>query len=159
MAQPGAKTKSLTTDRIEKEILLRAPRGRVWRALTDVREFNAWFGIELDRPFAVGQTTAGRLRIKGYEHITIDLAVVEMTPEHAFSYRWHPYPMDPKVDYALEPTTLCEFRLEDAPGGTRLTIVESGFDQIPASRRAEAYRMNEGGWPEQLENIARHVAQ
>ena len=158
MTRANTKTKTVGTDRIEKELLLRAPRTRVWRALTDAREFDAWFGIKLDGPFVVGKTTRGKLDIEPYKHATLELTVVELVPESRFSYRWHPFPMDPKIDYASESTTLCEFRLEDAPGGTRLSIVESGFDAIPASRRDEAYRMHEGGWAEQLENIARHVA-
>ena len=147
-----------STDRIEKHIHLRAPRARVWRALTDAAEFNAWFGVKLEGVFAVGARLAGALTIRGYEHISIDVIVTELQPTHLFSYRWHPYPMDLKIDYTREPTTLVEFRLEDAEGGTALTVVESGFDQLPLSRRAEAFRMNSGGWPQQLENIARHVS-
>jgi len=146
-----------TTDRIEKRFEVRARRSRVWRAIADAGEFGTWFGMKLDRPFAPGATVLGRLTIPGYEHITLEILVEKVEPEGYFSYRWHPYPMDPAIDYAAEPTTLVEFRLADAAGGTRLTVVESGFDKIPAGRRAEAYRMNEGGWAEQTENIRRHV--
>jgi len=147
-----------TSDRIEKKILLRAPRSRVWRALTDADEFGAWFRVKLEGRFAVGQRVKGRITHPGYEHVTMEVTVERMDAERCFSFRWHPYAVDPKVDYSTEPTTLVEFRLEDAPDGTMLTVVESGFDRIPAERRAEAYRMNTGGWVAQLESIQRHVA-
>ncbi len=147
-----------STDRIEKRILLRAPRSRVWRALTDAREFGAWFRVALEGPFAEGTTVRGRITYPGYEHVTMEMLIERMDPERLFSYRWHPYAVSPNVDYSTEPTTLVEFRLEEAAGGTLLTIVESGFDRLPSERRAEAFRMNDRGWAEQTENIARHVA-
>ena len=146
-----------STDRIEKEIVLKAPRSRVWRALSNAAEFGAWFGCKLDGAFTAGATIRGRVTHKGYEHAMMELFVDRIEPERYFSYRWHPFALDPKVDYSAEPTTLVELRLEDAPGGTLLTVVESGFDRIPASRRDEAFRMNEGGWAEQVGNIERHV--
>jgi uncharacterized protein YndB with AHSA1/START domain len=146
------------SDRIEKQILLRAPRTRVWRALTDAGEFGAWFGVTLRGKFAAGQRVSGRIITPGYEHLTMEVTIERMEAERLFSFRWHPYAVDPTVDYATEPTTLVEFRLEAVPGGTLLTLVESGFDHIPAGRRAEAFRMNAGGWASQLENIQRHVA-
>jgi uncharacterized protein YndB with AHSA1/START domain len=146
-----------TTDRIEKTTLLRAPRTRVWRALTDAKEFGAWFRIEFDGAFAVGKSVTGRVTHPGYEHVTLEILVERIDPERLFSYRWHPYAVDPKVDYSKEPTTLVEFRLEDAPDGTLLTVVESGFEGIPPGRRDEAFRMNTAGWAGQLENIRRHV--
>lgn len=146
-----------TTDRIEKKITLRAPRARVWRALTDYKEFGTWFRVKLERPFAVGADVRGNITYPGYEHVTMEVTVERMDAEKLFSFRWHPYAIDPKVDYASEPTTLVEFRLEAVPEGTLLTVVESGFDRIPSGRRAEAYRMNSGGWEEQVKNIARHV--
>ena len=146
-----------STDRIEKRVTLRAPRSRVWRALTKAEEFGAWFGVKLDGPIAEGAAVRGRITIKGYEEAMFEMLVERVRPERAFSYRWHPYAVDPKVDYTSEPTTLVEFQLEDADGGTLLTIVESGFDRLPASRRAEAFRMNEGGWTGQLKNIERYV--
>ena len=146
------------TDRIEKEIVLRAPRSRVWRALTDAGEFGAWFGVKLLGRFAAGEHIEGKITHPGYEHLTMQLTVERMDAERLFSFRWHPYAVDPKVDYSAEPATLVEFRLEDAPGGTRLTLVESGFDQIPAARRAEAFRMNDQGWSAQMQNIQRHVS-
>src|SRR5262249_50701406 len=106
-----------------------------------------------------GATVRGTITYPGYEHLTMEVTVERIDPERLFSYRWHPYAVDPGVDYSAEPTTLVEFRLEEAEGGTRLTGVESGFDRIPAGRRAEAFRMNEGGWSEQLLNVQRHVAE
>jgi uncharacterized protein YndB with AHSA1/START domain len=146
-----------STDRIEKEITLRAPRGRVWRALTDSREFNAWFGVKLDGAFAVGKTVRGQITIPGYTHVTMEVLVERLEPEQRFAYRWHPYAVDPKVDYSGEEMTLVEFKLEEVPGGTRLSVVESGFDRLPAHRRDEAFRMNEPGWQAQLENVRKHV--
>jgi len=147
-----------STDRIEKKILLRAPRSRVWRALTDAREFGAWFRVALEGSFAEGATVRGRITHPGYEHLTMEMRIERMDPERLFSYRWHPYAVRPDVDYAAEPTTLVEFHLEDATGGTLLTVVESGFDRLPSGRRAEAFRMNDGGWSEQMGNIERHVS-
>jgi uncharacterized protein YndB with AHSA1/START domain len=145
------------SNQIEKQVLIRAPRSRVWRALTDAEEFGTWFGVKLAGPFELGRTVKGRITHPGYEHLVMEVLVERMEPEHVFAYRWHPYAVDPDVDYSGEPTTLVEFRLEDAPGGTRLTLVESGFDQVPANRRAEAFRMNDEGWRAQVENIRRHV--
>jgi len=146
------------TDRIEKQVFLRAPKSRVWRALTDPEEFGEWFKVKLDGPFLPGKPVAGRITYPGFEHLIMNVLVERMEPETLFSFRWHPYAMGPEADYAAEPTTLVEFRIEDAQGGTLLKLVESGFDQIPAARRAEAYRMNSGGWAEQMGNIQRHVA-
>ena len=146
-----------STDRIEKQVLLRAPRARVWRALTDAGQFGTWFGVKMETGFAVGQRAMGKITHPGYEHLPFEVTVERMEAEHLFAYRWHPYAIDPGVDYSKEPTTQVEFRLEEVEGGTLLTIVESGFDRIPAARRAEAFRMNEGGWTAQMENIQRHV--
>jgi uncharacterized protein YndB with AHSA1/START domain len=146
-----------STDRIEKRVTLRAPRSRVWRALTKAEEFGAWFGVKLEHDFAEGAAVRGRITIKGYENALFEMFVERIQPEQLFSYRWHPYAVDPKHDYSSEPTTLVEFRLAEADGGTLLTIVESGFDRLPPSRRAEAFRMNEGGWTGQIKNIERYV--
>lgn len=146
-----------STDRIEKHMVLRAPRARVWRALTIAEQFGAWFRVKLEGEFAAGETIRGRLVIPGYEHVTLEMLVERIEPEHYFSYRWHPYAVDPKADYSAEPTTLVEFRLEEHAGGTALTIIESGFDRIPLSRRAEAFRMNDQGWASQSEKLARYV--
>jgi uncharacterized protein YndB with AHSA1/START domain len=148
---------STSTDRIEKHMVLRAPRARVWRALTIAEQFGAWFGMRLDGEFVPGQTIRGKLTIPGYDHLTLDMLVERIEPERYFSYRWHPYAVDPKTDYSAEPTTLVEFHLEEQVGETALTIIESGFDRIPVSRRAEAFRMNDKGWASQSEKLARYV--
>lgn len=149
---------TVVTDRIEKRVVLRAPRSRVWRALTDASEFGSWFGVTLQAPFTECATVRGQITHPGYEHLTMELIVERLEPERYFAYRWHPYAIDPKIDYSQEPATLVEFRLEDAGSGTTLTIVESGFDRIPLARRAEAFKMNEGGWTQQVRNIERHVS-
>jgi uncharacterized protein YndB with AHSA1/START domain len=147
----------MSTDRIEKTITLRAPRERVWRAIANAEEFGAWFGMQLAGAFTPGARVTGRLTYPDYAHLTIELAVEQVNPEDLFSYRWHPYAMEPSVDYSLEPTTLVEFQLAEVPGGTHLTVVESGFDRIPLARRAEAFRMNDEGWTEQMTNLERYV--
>ncbi len=147
-----------STDRIEKRVSLDAPRSRVWRALTDVRQFNTWFGVQLATPFAPGAEVSGHLAFRNLEHVTLTIWIEAMEPERFFSFRWHPYAIEPGVDYADEPTTLVSFTLEDAAGGTRLTIVESGFDAIPESRRAKAFSMNSKGWDGQAENLRKFVA-
>ena len=144
-------------DRIEKSIELEAPVSRVWRALTDYREFGEWFRVKLEGPFVPGQVSRGRITYPGFEHVTMQVTVQKMEHERLFSYTWHPYAIDPKVDYSHEPPTLVEFALEKIPSGTRLTVTESGFDKIPANRRAEAFRKNESGWAAQIQNIERHV--
>ncbi len=146
------------TDHIEKKILLRAPRSRVWRALTNAEEFGAWFGTKMNDGFVAGQRATGRITHAGYEHMEFEVDIERMEAEALFSFRWHPYAVEPAVDYSSEPTTLVEFRLEEAPEGTLLTVVESGFDRIPAGRRDEAFRMNTHGWTAQVENIQRHVS-
>lgn len=147
------------TDRIDKSIDIKAPASRVWTALTDHREFGTWFGVRMDGPFVPGRTAGGQITIAGFEHVRFEVEVQKMEPERLFSFTWHPYAVDPEHDYSDETPTLVEFTLEAIPGGTRLRVVESGFDKIPAGRRAEAFRMNEGGWSEQTKNIARHVEQ
>jgi uncharacterized protein YndB with AHSA1/START domain len=147
-----------SVDRIEKTVLLRAPRSRVWRAIATSEQFGEWFGATLNRAFAEGQTVRGPITHPGYEHLTMEILIERIEPEQFFAFRWHPYAVDPKADYSHEPMTLVEFRLEEAGENTRLTIVESGFDRIPLARRSEAFRMNEGGWSEQVKNIERHVA-
>jgi uncharacterized protein YndB with AHSA1/START domain len=147
----------MSTDRIEKTVVLRAPRSRVWRAITNAEEFGSWFGVKLEGGFSPGARVTGRITIPGYEHVVMDVTVERVEPERLFSYRWHPYAIEPGVDYSGEPTTLVEFRLEEVTEGTRLTVTESGFDRIPAARRAEAFRMNDQGWTGQLKNIERHV--
>ena len=146
-------------DRIEKQIELKAPIARVWRALTDHREFGKWFGVNLEAPFVPGQTARGRITYPGYEQYTLEAVVQKMEPERLFSFTWHPYALDLQRDYSQEPPTLVEFRLEQKGDSTLLTVTESGFSKIPADRRLEAFRMNDDGWAEQMQNIERHVGQ
>jgi uncharacterized protein YndB with AHSA1/START domain len=145
------------TDRIEKTVELKAPVARVWRALTDYQEFGQWFRVRLDGPFVAGQVARGNITHPGYEHLRWEAVVQRMEPERLFSFTWHPYAIDPNQDYSGELPTLVEFTLEKIATGTRLRIVESGFDKLPAKRRDEAFRMNDRGWSIQTENIAQHV--
>lgn len=145
------------SDRIEQSITIKAPVSRVWKALTDYQEFGTWFRVRLKGPFVAGQAARGHITYPGYEHIRFEAIIREIEPERYFSFTWHPYAIDPKVDYSGEPPTLVEFTLEKTAEGTQLRVVESGFDKIPSHRRDEAFRMNEGGWKEQMGNIARHV--
>ena len=152
-------TRDMTsTDRIEKRVVLRAPRNRVWRALTKAEEFGEWFRMKLEGEFAQGAPIRGRITHPGYEHVMLEMLIERIEPERYFSYRWHPYAVDPAVDYSAEPMTLVEFTLEETDGGTALTIVESGFDRIPLARRSEAFRMNDHGWTGQIKNIERYVS-
>lgn len=146
------------TDRIVKKVELRAPRSRVWRAISTAEEFGTWFRMKLDGDFAEGQTIRGRITLPGYDHLTVEMMVERIEPERYFSYRWHPYAIETSVDYSAEPTTLVEFMLEDAGGGATVTIVESGFDDIPLSRRDVAFRMNDKGWAGQIRNLEQYVA-
>jgi uncharacterized protein YndB with AHSA1/START domain len=150
-------------DSIEKRIELKAPVSRVWRALTDYREFGEWFGVKLHDPFVPGQVSRGQITYPGYEHVKWQAVVQKMEPERLFSLTW-PHPrtfekVDNPPDYSNEPTTLVEFRLEKTATGTLLILTESGFDKLPDDRRLEAFRRNDGGWTEQMKNIENYVAQ
>lgn len=145
------------TDLIEKKVLLRAPRSRVWRALTDPREFSQWFGVDLSGTFAPGARLQAPVTHEGYRHLTWDVTIDRMEPERLLSWRWHPNAVDPGKDYSAEPMTVVTFELEEVDGGTMLTVVESGFDGIPPARRDGAYRGNEAGWTAQVQSIKRHV--
>jgi uncharacterized protein YndB with AHSA1/START domain len=145
-------------NRIEKRIELKAPISRVWRALTDYREFGEWFQVKLDGPFIPGQVSRGHISYPGYEHLKWEAVVQKMEPERLFSFTWHPYAVDSDVDYSSETPTLVEFCLEQTANGTLLVVTESGFDEIPSHRRQDAFRMNEGGWSEQMKNIEAYVA-
>ncbi len=145
------------TDRIEKSIAIAAPVERVWRALTDHEEFGTWFRVKLDGPFVPGEVSLGRITHPGYEHLKWEARVVAMEAPHLFAFTWHPYAVDPDRDYSADPQTRVEFRLEPDGGGTNLTVVESGFDSIPAERRDEALRMNTGGWEAQVKNVKAHA--
>ncbi len=145
------------TDRIEKTIAIAAPVERVWRALTAHEEFGAWFRVELEGPFVLGEMSRGRITYAGYEHLKWEARVVAMEAPRLFAFTWHPYAVDPDKDYSAEPSTRVEFRLEPAGEGTNLMVVESGFDSIPAERRDEALRMNTGGWEQQVKNVKAHA--
>lgn len=139
--------------------MLKAPRARMWRALSNAEEFGNWFGVALKgMTFAAGERVKGNVTYPGYEHVVFGIVIERMEPEKLLSWRWHPAAIDNSVDYSQEPTTLVVFELKDAEGGTLLSVVEAGFDQVPPSRRADAFRLNSGGWDRQMESIAKHVA-
>lgn len=144
-------------DRIEKRIELKAPVSRVWRALTDYREFGEWFRVKVEGPFLPGQMVRGQLTYPGYEDYPWEIVVQKIVPESYFSFTWHPYAIETKRNYSLETSTLIEFRLEPIETGTLLLLAESGFDKIPEDRRLEAFRMNNHGWTEQMGNIESYV--
>ncbi len=150
---------SLSLGRIEKHAHLAASPSRVWKALTDYRQFGEWFGVKLDEPFTVGRTSTGRITHPGYEHIEWKADIIAIEPEKRFAFAWHPYGVDPKVDYTTETPTTVEFRLSKGPAGAHLIITESGFDEVPAARRAEAFKMDERGWNAQADNIAAYLAE
>jgi uncharacterized protein YndB with AHSA1/START domain len=148
-----------STDRIERKVLIKAPRARVWRALSDAGEFGDWFGVNFQgKTFVAGKHIQGKITYPGYEHLNMDVLIERIVPEQSLSCRWHPAAIDPKVDYSQEPTTLVEFELKEIDGDTMLTVVESGLDKIPLARRTDAFRMNSSGWDQQMENIKKHVA-
>jgi uncharacterized protein YndB with AHSA1/START domain len=160
----------MSTDRIEKSILLRAPRERVWRALSDSGEFGTWFGVRFDGPFTPGATVTGVLvgtkadpevakAQKQHEGLRMEITIERMDAERVFSFRWHPFAVERGVDYSAEPTTLVEFVLEEAPEGVMLTVTESGFDRIPLARRAKAFEANEGGWSAMVKVFEAHLVQ
>jgi uncharacterized protein YndB with AHSA1/START domain len=159
----------MNTDRIEKKIVLKAPRERVWLAITDSTRFGAWFGVELDGPFVVWKETKGRIaptkvdpqvakQQEAYRGVVWRASVERIEPMKVFSFRWHPYAIDPTSDYSKEPTTLVTFELQDADGGTLLTITESGFEQLPLERRAQALESNDIGWGHQTRLIEKYLA-
>lgn len=147
------------TDRVERQILIHAPRERVWNALSTAEAFGTWFGARLHgQTFAPGQRVRGPITICNFEHVMFDVIIERMEPPALLSYRWHPYNVDPAVDYEQEERTLVTFTLQDVAGpATLLTVVETGFDKLPPQRRLEAFPMNDRGWAAQLDNIARHV--
>jgi uncharacterized protein YndB with AHSA1/START domain len=159
----------MTTDRIEKTIVLKAPLDRVWHAISDSKAFGAWFGVAFEGPFVEGNRLKGRIvpttvdpeiakAQKPHEGFAFEISVERLEPMRLFSFRWHPYAIDPGVDYSAEPTTLVTFELEAVSGGVRLNITESGYDRIPLARRAEAFKANEGGWEIQARLIAKYLA-
>jgi uncharacterized protein YndB with AHSA1/START domain len=160
----------MSTDRIDKQILLRAPRERVWRAVSDAQAFGTWFGVAFDGPFVEGARLTGKIvptkmdetiakMQEPYTGKAYNWTVERIEPMQRISFRWHPYAIEEGVDYSKEPMTLIEFVLEDAPGGILLKISESGFDQLPLARRAKAFKANEGGWEMQTHLIEKYLAQ
>ncbi len=147
-----------STDRIEQRIVLRVPRASIWNALADAEKFGAWFGAKMEGPFRQGTTVRGKITQEGYKGLPMEMEIDTIEPERLFSWRWHPYAVDPEVDYSAEPRTLVVCRVEEVGRGTALVIVESGFDALPASRREEAYRMHAEGWPQQMKSIERYLA-
>ena len=148
-----------STDRIERKILLKAPRARVWRALSNAAEFGSWFGVDFKgKSFVAGKPVRGQVTYPGYEHIAMEVLIEKIVPGQILSWRWHPAAIDPSVDYSQEPTTLVVFELKEEEGGTLLTVVESGLDKIPLARRADVFRMNSSGWDQQMKSIEKHVA-
>lgn len=149
--------------RIEKQVDLKAPIARVWRALTDYREFGEWFRVALEEPFVVGQVSRGHILYPGYEHIVWEAMIEKMEPERLFSFTWAQVRYHDKAryssDYSNAPRTLVEFRLEESANGTLLTVTESGFENVPAEWRGDAQRGNDGGWTEQMKNIERYVTE
>ena len=148
-----------STDRIERKILLKAPRSQVWRALANAEEFGDWFGATLKgKVFAAGKRVQGQITYPGYEHLMFDVLIERLEPERVLSWRWHPAAIDASIDYSSEPTTLVVFELKDIEGGTLLTVTESGFDALPPERRQKVFRMNSSGWDGQMQNIEKYVA-
>ncbi len=148
---------NMNTDRIHKEIALKAAPARVWQALTDSNEFGQWFGVRLEGSFQVGEEILGQITHPGYEHLKFKARVERMDPMEAFAFRWQPHAIDPEVDYSNDPSTLVLFRLKETEDGTLLAVTESGFDALPKDLRAEAFLRNEGGWAAQVLNIQKHL--
>ena len=146
-----------TNDRIERHVELNAPLSRVWRALADHREFGEWFKVELEAPFAPGRVSRGHMTYPGYEHLPWEAVVQKLEPERHFSYTWHPYAVQPGVDYSKEMPTRVEFRLQKSGNGTQLTVTESGFENLPETRRDKAFHMHQNGWTEQMRNIEQYI--
>lgn len=157
-------------DRIQKQVLLRAPLSRVWQAITDSKQFGSWFGVKFPGPFKAGDHIVGAIAPtmvdpqvaamqKPYEGMRFEITIDRIEPKKLFAFRWHPFGVDPKIDYSKEPTTLVEFVLEERPEGVLLTVTESGFDRVPAERRAAAFKANEGGWAAQMTLIQKYLAQ
>lgn len=159
-----------STNRIEKQVLLQASLERVWSAISNAKEFGSWFGVQFDDAFVEGEQTTGEIvpttvdpevakSQEPYEGQPFEITIERIKPMHHFSFRWHPYAIDPDFDYSKEPTTLIVFELEETDGGTLLSITESGFDSIPLERRAKAFEMNDQGWKAQLTLISKYLEQ
>ena len=150
---------STSTDRIERKVLIKATRERVWRALSDAAEFGSWFGVDFKgKTIAAGKSVQGKITYPGYEHLTMEVLIDRVVPKRLLSWRWHPAAIDPAVEYSKEPMTLVVFELEEVDGGVMLSVVESGLDKIPLERRPTVLRLNSSGWDTQMENVKKHVA-
>ena len=158
----------MSTNLIVKKIMLRAPAQRVWRALADANEFGTWFGVKFEGTFKPGAQMKGILVTTAvdavvakmqaqYKGTEFSVTIEKMEQDRVFSFRWHPYAVDPKIDYSKEPTTLVTFVLEPVAEGVMLTVTESGFDQIPLERRAKAFEANEGGWQIMVQVFQKYV--
>jgi len=166
---PTETQQTYTDNRIEKKILLRVPKTRVWRAITDPKEFGSWFGLEVDGDFSPGSKVRGRIvptkvdaeiakQQSQHEGLSFELTIDRIEPERLFSFRWHPFAVDRHIDYTVEPTTLVSFELQERHDGVMLTVTETGFDRLPDARRAEAFAANERGWAKQMELIEKYLA-
>lgn len=145
------------SDRIEREIVIKAAPRRVWQALTDARQFGEWFGVAVSGPFTPGGRVKATVTGEKMTGVVFDIFVEQIVPERFFSWRWHAHDVAPGADASSEPTTLVEFHLDAVGDATRLRVVESGFDQVPESQRLQAFRNNSEGWTEQMANIDRYV--
>lgn len=150
-------------DKIEKQIVVKAPIARVWRAISDSEQFGEWFRVKLDGPFVLGEVTTGKVTVPGFEHMIWRSVTTVIEAERRLAFTWNPYDYEPYDDEteaarADAPQMLVEFRLESTDEGTRVTIVESGFASLPDDARREAmFLRNEGGWNEQVSNIKNYV--
>ena len=158
----------MNSDRIEKEVTLRAPLGRVWRAISNADEFGRWFGVRFDGPFVAGKSVTGVItptevddEVAAAQEPHAGKAsvwhIVAVEPQQRLAFRWHPYAVEPGADYDAEPTTLVEFTLTETADGVLLQIVESGFDKIQADRRAAAFEANSGGWEAQTKLVRKYL--
>lgn len=159
----------MSTDKVEREIVLKAPKAKVWKAISNASEFGAWFGVDFEgRSFVAGQPMLGKIAPTKVDPEVaklqaphagkkFEIKVDRIEPEEHFSFFWHPFAIDPNVDYSQEEPTLVTFSLTEVSGGTKLVITETGFDRIPAARRAAAFQANDGGWAHQTKLIEKYV--
>jgi len=158
----------MNTDRIEKRVVLRAPLDRVWRAISDAEEFGRWFGVRFDGAFVAGQSITAAIapttvddevakRQEPHAGTKSTWQIVAIEPQRRFAYRWHPFAIDPDVNYDSEPTTLVEFTLSETDDGVLLIITESGFDAIPLARRSASFEANSEGWAIQTDLVRRYI--
>ena len=165
----NSNTDRIEPDRIQKQVLLKAPRERVWRALSEADRFGTWFGVRFDGPFVEGERLTGTIAPtqvddqvakmqSPYEGTPFEWVIEKIEPMRRIAFRWHPFGIDKTIDYSGEPMTLIVFELRDATEGILLTVTESGFDKLPPERRAKAFGANEGGWTHQMQLIRKYLA-